>query len=240
MIFQALPGCGHYKRRTLESWFQKRRKRERAVLKPSSSLPSAYAFHPCTFEMEMTYIDHSLGYPSIKQSKLETLRTLFASTSYPTGKVISVWANLLGAQLEDIEAWVSEAQEALERSCQSIPAPNDAPESARLLPAIPISTLSRSPSPVAKRRKLSSMSPATLQELLPTTGSGAGIFSPVSHAGTLEPPNSSISAFEVLESVPTILRTPTSYHSTHEEITVSFCVNTMLPYSSKDAGEYFQ
>ncbi|KAE9407007.1 hypothetical protein BT96DRAFT_1014417 [Gymnopus androsaceus JB14] len=129
---KALPKCDQYQMKNLESWFRNAKRR-------SQSLPIS---------------------PSIKPSKLKTLRTLFGSTPDPTEKVMSVWATLLGTELEVVEAWVSAAQDQFEPSHQSMSA--HAPDFAHLPTPLSIHTSSRSPSPPAKRRKLSNEAPARL------------------------------------------------------------------------------
>ncbi|KIK63797.1 hypothetical protein GYMLUDRAFT_454432 [Collybiopsis luxurians FD-317 M1] len=102
----ALPNCGHYQIKNIERWFQKQRGRYQLTNTANLTRPVIAADPESESETEL--------YPTITDSAEEKLRILFSELFNPSHKVISTWAELLGASVEDVEAWVAAEREALE------------------------------------------------------------------------------------------------------------------------------
>ncbi|KAE9407009.1 hypothetical protein BT96DRAFT_172846 [Gymnopus androsaceus JB14] len=98
----ALPGCGHYTNKNVAGWFKDKRRKEHVTVTASSSSSSSSSAPTQKF--------------SFTPSDEETLHTLFANSPYPSKDLVSVWAELLDAHLDDVEAWIFAEQQALEQS----------------------------------------------------------------------------------------------------------------------------
>ncbi|KIK63798.1 hypothetical protein GYMLUDRAFT_95359 [Collybiopsis luxurians FD-317 M1] len=134
---QSLPGCEHYEKRNLDAFFASRRSKVSSTSKSCSESPR---------------------YSTIKTEQIESLRALFEGVKHnPSEDVITVWAELLGAAVPDIKAWVADEKESLGMSQELPPTP------------MSMTTSSRFPSPEQEHLVSTTLllSPLTLPTVTP-------------------------------------------------------------------------
>jgi len=86
----ALPGNEHYKPSLVYNWFKSRRTRDEKAVS-QTSIPG----------------QKSSRCPPLTEGAIQHLTTLVKATPYPTTEVVTTWATLLGANVDDILAWMS-------------------------------------------------------------------------------------------------------------------------------------